>query len=265
MSFNDIQNKDDVLFRNVIVGSLHSLKDKIYWYNVIDNKRDKVEVPIYFTVAGSERFLSDIFLNSDKLEKEGKITGLYNKYPRLHLSLDGITLKEEYLSNKFKRADYLRQEENGDLRQHNAEFIDTNFNLSLSATLFVDSIIDIYKATEVIYRNLYKNQYFYVETLGIKVPCYYAIPPDLENERPVNFGLSDKKELKITFKLDLEISYPIFKEETTLFHGDGRIGNITQNIYFVNNLNSKDSAGRDDYEVSKSVWPSNDNQTPLPN
>jgi hypothetical protein len=248
--FNDIQNKEDVLFRNVIVGALHYLKDTIYWYNVIDNKRDKVDVPIYFTVAGSERFLSDIFLNSDKLETEGKITGLYNKYPRMHMSLNTIGL----------------QEEDGELRQHNAEFIDATFKMDLSCSIFVDSIIDIYKSIEVIYKKLYKNQYFYVDTVGIKIPCYFNIPPDIEKERLINFGITDKKELKVNFNLELIISYPIFKEETSIFHGDGRMDNLTQNTYIVKNkIQDKDSGGRTDYEVTKDTWPTGNNITPLPN
>ena len=61
--FNSSQNKDDVLFRNILIGVLHSLQDRIYWYNTINNEDTKVDVPVYYTVAGSERFLSDIFLN----------------------------------------------------------------------------------------------------------------------------------------------------------------------------------------------------------
>lgn len=264
MDFNS-QNKDDVLFRNVIVGALHFLNDKLYWYNVLDNKKDRVDVPVYFTVSGSERFLSDIFLNTDKLKKDGKLTGVYNKFPRMHLSMESIGLQEEYLANKFKRADYLKEGEDGEVRQHNAEFIDATFSCSMTVKIFVDSIVDLYKCIEEVYKTFYKNQYFYVDTKGIKVPCYFAIPPDLNKEKMTQFGLTDKKEISVNFNIDLVFSYPIFKEETSIFHGDGIIDTMKQNTYIVKDkLVNSDGTGRIDYEVTKPTWPTGNNPSNFP-
>jgi len=258
-TYNNYQNKDDVLFRNIIIGTLHAIDDRIFWDNVIDNNKTKVEVPSYFTIAGSERFLSDIFLNSDELKKDGKATGLYEKYPRATLSLTGITLQEEYLTNKFKRANFIKQE-NDEVKEFNAEFMEAPFKMNFEITIFVDSIVDIFKCINSIFVNMYKNVYFYVDVFSVKVPCYFAIPPDINKERLVNFGLQDKKEIQITFPIEVQASYPIFKNSTEIFAGH-RMNNITQNLYIITEkIDSTDSAGRV-IEVQKDIWPTGNNET----
>ena len=229
-TYNNYQNKDDVLFRNIIVGALHALDDRIFWNNVIDNVKTKVEVPAYFTIAGSERFMSDIFLNSDELKSEGKATGLYEKFPRATLNLTGITLEEEYLVNKFKRANFIKQTSDNEVKEYNAEFTEAPFKLAFEVTIHVDSI----------------------------VPCYFAIPPDLNKERLVQFGLSDKKEIMITFPIEVQASYPMFKSDTEIFAGD-RLENLKQNLYIVSEKgDATDSAGRN-IKVKKDVWPTGNN------
>ena len=257
-TYNNYQNKDDVLFRNIVVGTLHALDDKIFWNNVIDNKKTKVEVPAYFTIAGSERFLSDIFLNSDELKKDGKATGLYEKFPRATLNLTGITLQEEYLTNKFKRANFIKQTEDNEVKQFNAEFMEAPFKMDFEITIFVDSIVDIFKCINSIFVNMYKNVYYYVDVFSTKVPCYFAIPPDINKERLVQFGLSDKKEIQITFPIEVQASYPIFKENTQIFAGN-RMEGVNANLYIVNEKQTDtDSAGRN-ITVEKDVWPTGNN------
>lgn len=258
-TYNNYQNKDDVLFRNIIIGTLHALDDRIFWNNVIDNKKTKVDVPAYFTVAGSERFLSDIFLNSDELKKNGKATGLYEKFPRAVMNLTGISLQEEYLTNKFKRANFIKQTDDGEVKQFNSEFMEAPFKMDFEITIFVDSVVDIFKCINGIFSNMYKNVYYYVDVFSVKVPCYFSIPSDINKERMVNFGLSDKKEIQITFPIEVQASYPLFKSETEIFAGN-TMDTITNNIYIVSDKkDNTDSAGRK-IEVEKDIWPTGNNK-----
>jgi len=258
--YNNYQNKDNVLFRNIIVGTLSALDDRIFWDNVVDNEKTKVEVPAYFTIAGSERFLSDIFLNSDELKNEGKATGLYNKFPRAVMNLTGITLQEEYLTNKFKRANFIKQDSDNEVREYNAEFMEAPFKMDFEIVIHVDSIVDIFKCINSIFTNLYKNVYYYVDVFSVKVPCYFAIPPDINKERLVNFGLSDKKEIQITFPIEVQASYPIFKEDTEIFAGN-RMNDVLYNMYIVSEKTDEtDSIGRN-ITVEKDIWPTGNNES----
>ena len=100
---------------------------------------------------------------------------------------------------------------------------------------------------------MYKNVYYYVDVFSVKVPCYFAIPSDINKERMVQFGLSDKKEIQITFPIEVQASYPIFKTDTELFAGD-RMENILNNIYIVSD--------KKDNEVEKDIWPTGNNNSP---
>ena len=257
-TYNNYQNKDNVLFRNIIVGTLNAIDNRIYWNNVVDNVETKVEVPTYFTVAGSERFMSDIFLNSDELAEKGKATGLYEKYPRATLNLQGISLQEEYLTNKFIRANFIKQTQDNEVKEYNAEFIEAPFKMDFEVTIHVDSIIDIFKCINSIFSNMYKNVSYYVDVFSVKVPCYFAIPSNINKERLVNFGTTDKKEMTITFPIEVNASYPIFKEDTEIFAGN-RMNDVISNIHIVDGIdNDTDSAGRK-IKVNKDVWPSGNN------
>lgn len=269
--YNDVQNKDDVLFRNLIVGTLHALRDNIFWYNIINGERTKVDVPIYYTVAGNERFLSDIFLNSDELMQDGKATGVYNKFPRAHVSLNSLSLQEEYLTNKFKRANYLKRE-GQEIKTYNAEFIEAPFKLNYEMTLFLDSHIDIYKAIQNIFENLYKNVTFYVDVFSVKVPCHFSIPSDIEKTATIPFSFTDKKENKISLNIECQCSYPIFKDNTTGNTGDldtsvfagNRMGSIDSNMYIVSNISDDTDSTGSEITVTKDVWPSGNNSNALP-
>ena len=266
--FNTFQNKDDVLIRNILVGTLHAFKDKLYWYNVVNSEKTKVEVPVYFTVAGSERFLSDIFLNEYKLDKEGQHTeGPYNKWPRAHVSMENFSIQEEYLTNKFTRANFLKQTEDGEVLQYNAEFQNMPLKIDMQVTIFVDSIVDIFKCMQAAMQNMYKNVYYYVDTFNIKVPCHFFIPDTINKERPMNFSFTDKKEIKVTFGIEVHADYPLFKEETEFFAGT-KMNSIIYTVRTVNSpspatrenpADAKDSRGAE-YEVTKDIWPTGNNE-----
>ena len=265
-TFNTFQNKDDVLIRNILIGTLHSMRDRITWNNTINSENDKVDVPIYFTVAGSERFLSDIFLNQYKIETETIAETVYNKYPRAHVSMEGISIQEEFLTNKFTRANHLKQTEDGELIQFNSEFQDIPVKIDMQVKVYVDSIIDIFKCWNSIMKNMYSNVHYYIDTNGIKIPCYFKIPESINKERPLDFGFSDKKEIIVTFDIEVQASYPLFKEETSMFAGD-RIEKIMYSIETKNtnltpdreNGDFKDSGGVE-YKVSINTWPTGNNK-----
>ncbi len=263
--FNSFQNKDDVLFRAIIVGTLHAFRDKIYWYNTINSESTKVDLPFYFTISGSERFLSDIFLNEFKLENGQATESVYEKLPRAIVSLENLSIQEEYLTNKFTRAEYLKKTEDGEVKQYSAEFNSIPLKLDMRVEIYLDSIIDIFKCIQAVLENIYKNVYYYVDIFSIKVPCYFFIPETLDNQRPVNFSFTDKKEIKVTFNIEVQADYPIFKKDTEFFAGN----NMQSIKYTINPISTSKTAERDgvialdsrgiQFTVTQSIWPSGNN------
>ena len=73
--YNQKYNKDDVFIRSMIVCLLAEMNKKMYIYNRIDGKPQKVPVPCLYSITGQERFLKDEFYY-DALE-QGKAFGDY--------------------------------------------------------------------------------------------------------------------------------------------------------------------------------------------
>ena len=117
-------NKDDVVLRNIIVGVLATLNNKMWWYQqVSETERQKVHVPFYFSTTGDERFLMDMFMNtvSSGGTDSTSAEAVYNQLPRAILQLDGISIDAGSLTNKFVRAFYQRVQDDGTLKALSSE------------------------------------------------------------------------------------------------------------------------------------------------
>jgi len=90
-SYNQEFNKDNVILRYIIVSLLAELKDKVYFFNRIDEDTlQKINLPFFYSVTGNERFLLDNFL-FDAIE-DGKAIGNYEVVPRGVITLTSIAI-----------------------------------------------------------------------------------------------------------------------------------------------------------------------------
>ena len=65
-AYNQEFNKDNTILRYIIVALLAELKDKVYYYNQIDEDTlKKIPVPFFYSITGDGRFLMDNFLWGD--------------------------------------------------------------------------------------------------------------------------------------------------------------------------------------------------------
>ena len=224
MSVYDLQfNKDDVLFRNVIIGTLSALHDKLCWFNTVsDSEKELVNIPFFFSTTGDERFLQDHFLNDITYDADNTIAEtVYNQIPRAIVELGGIEVDPGGLSSQSVRGNYEKIVEDGTSQSYNAEFIPIPLRVSLEVTILVDSTLDQFKAVESIIRNVYSNNVFQIDVGGIRIPCSFDIPNSTSQERTIEFreGTTDKKETKVVFSIDVEVNYPVFKNAKNGFVG----------------------------------------------
>ena len=92
-TYNVKWNKDDSVVRQIIIGLLADLNNKIYFYRQLGNGgteiqpdgtvvqqpgRVEVDVPFYYAIAGDEDFLKDnfLFLTKDGLPLEIELNNL---------------------------------------------------------------------------------------------------------------------------------------------------------------------------------------------
>ena len=208
-TYNQEKNKDNTILRYMIVALLAELKDKVYYYNQIDNDTlKKIPVPFFYSITGDGRFLMDNFLYD--AESNGKAIGDYESVPRGIIQLTGISIDSGSQTNKFARGEFV-QEWEGILKTFSLE---TNFlplNLTFDCTVVCSSNLEMLKVTETLMSKLYKNNLFQVDLGMMRVQGNFSVPEDYTQNRLFEFQLNEKKEWSVTFPIEVASFMPVFE------------------------------------------------------
>jgi len=208
-AYNQEFNKDNTILRYIIVALLAELKDKVYYYNQIDEDTlKKIPIPFFYSITGDGRFLMDNFLWG--AEEAGKAIGDYESVPRGIIQLTGISIDSGNQTNKFARGEFV-QEWEGILKTFSME---TNFlplNMSFDCTVVCSSNLEMLKVTESLMSKIYKNTLFQVDLGMMRVQASFAVPEDYQQNRLFEFQLNDKKEWSVTFPIEVSSFMPVFE------------------------------------------------------
>jgi hypothetical protein len=208
-AYNQEFNKDNTILRYMIVALLAELKDKVYYYNQIDEDTlKKIPVPFFYSITGDGRFLMDNFLYD--AESNGKAIGDYETVPRGIVQLTGISIDSGSQTNKFARGEFV-QEWEGILKTFSLE---TNFlplNLTFDCTVICSSNLEMLKVTETLMSKLYKNNLFQVDLGMMRVQGNFSVPEDYTQNRLFEFQLNEKKEWSVTFPIEVASFMPVFE------------------------------------------------------
>ena len=191
-AYNQEFNKDNTILRYIIVALLAELKDKVYYYNQIDeDSLKKIPVPFFYSITGDGRFLMDNFLYD--AEAKGKAIGDYETVPRGIIQLTGISIDSGNQTNKFARSEFVQEWE------------------GLLKTVVCSSNLEMLKVTESLMSKIYKNTLFQVDLGMMRVAATFAVPEDYSQNRLFEFQLNDKKEWSVTFPIEVSSFMPVFE------------------------------------------------------
>jgi len=208
-AYNQEYNKDNTILRYMIVALLAELKDKVYYYNQVDEDTlKKIPVPFFYSITGDGRFLMDNFLFD--AEASSKAIGDYETVPRGIIQLTGISIDSGNQTNKFARGEFV-SEWDGILKTFSLE---TNFlplKISFDCTVVCSSNLEMLKVTESLMSKLYKNNLFQVDLGMMRVQGSFAVPEDYSQNRLFEFQLNDKKEWSVTFPIEVASFMPVFE------------------------------------------------------
>jgi|TARA_B100000497_G_scaffold105318_1_gene121510 hypothetical protein len=208
-AYNQEFNKDNTILRYIIVALLAELRDKVYYYNQIDEDTlKKIPIPFFYSITGDGRFLMDNFLWG--AEEAGKAIGDYESVPRGIIQLTGISIDSGNQTNKFARGEFV-QEWEGVLKTFSME---TNFlpiNMSFDCTVVCSSNLEMLKVTESLMSKIYKNTLFQIDLGMMRVAGTFAVPEDYAQNRLFEFQLNDKKEWSVTFPIEVSSFMPVFE------------------------------------------------------
>ena len=214
--YNQEFNKDNVVLRYIIVATLAELKSQLYYYNLVDDKRVKINIPFYYSTTGEERFLQDNFLY-DTVD-QGKAIGDYELVPRGVLQMQGFSINTDELTNKYSTANYTILCKDGLVRTLKA---DTNFipiTMNFDVTIVLTNMLEILKVSEALVSKLYKTKLFYVDLGMCTMQSSISIPEDFSEEKPFEFQVDTKKEYQITFSIEVKSFIPVFPKGISFNH-----------------------------------------------
>jgi len=207
------RNFDDVYFRMVGSALVKTLSRCISWINYFEDQKNRVIVPFYMSVAGSERFALDAFVDDIV---DARIELNTDQIPRGTVSFNGFSTKSSEFANPNQ---YISKKTimDGEMKSFimRTKGIPVDINYDIDIVLMTE--IDVMKASEKIINMLFNWMFFNVDYYGIKIDCSFNLPDDksIEIVREQNLDSDVKKHIK--FSLVVSTYYPSFYDDTDQF------------------------------------------------
>lgn len=188
------------------------MNDKLkIWNRLSDTEYEDVEIPFYYSMAGDERFMQDIFLQStlndciDNKISEGNI----NKIPSGIIRLASVVVNTSKLTNRFVRGEFTKETDDGELLTYNAPHNLIALDLGIEVEIKTDSYLDLMKLIEKLLETFYKTHVYQVLYKGYVISCQVGFPEDLPPEKPYEFSFPDDTTPRLSFNLEIETWFPV--------------------------------------------------------
>jgi len=167
-------NFEDVFFRDLTVCLLDTLENKVKWTNRFSSGDVKVNVPIYYSLSGDERFLLDSF--SDDVVSENRFVELNTDIiPRGHLTMTGFDIKSDEFANPNV---WLRMvvENEVEVRKVLTKVRAIPVRVNYDLTILLSSEIDTFKCSQSILDTLWVYKYMYFEHNFMNIDAIMIMP-----------------------------------------------------------------------------------------
>jgi hypothetical protein len=204
-------NFEDVFFRDLTVCVLDTLEGQIKWNNRFSSGDVFVQVPIYYSLTGDERFLLDSF--SDDIVSENRYVELNTDIiPRGHLTMTGFNIKSDEFANPnvwLRTVIENEQEIRKILAKVRAIPITVNYDLEV----LLSSEIDTFKCSQAIMNTLWIYKFMYFEYNFMNIDAVLLMPDSntVQMSRDKNLTSDNKISLKVSFTV--ETYYPAWRAD----------------------------------------------------
>lgn len=213
-------NTDNVHARAVIVGLVNLLNSKIQYDNIYsDTEFSTVTVPFYYNFGGDERFLQDYFLEWNDCITPQMADGNVDPIPRGIVTLESSTINTNQLTNRFVRANYVKQVGN-EVLSYNSFLNSIPLTMNFAVVIAADTALDAFKIQQSVLEIFYKTQVFSVEFKGFRVPCQVGFPEDQGIEKTFEFTYQGETDIRFNVALQLDTYFPVTDKTTERFNGN---------------------------------------------
>jgi hypothetical protein len=176
-----------------------------------------VQVPIYYSLTGDERFLLDSF--SDDIVSENRFIELNTDLiPRGHLTMTGFNIKSDEFANPNV---WLRMvvENEVEIRKvlSKVRAIPITVNYDLEITL--SSEIDTFKCSQAILDTLWIYKFMYFEHNFMNIDAVLVMPDSNSIEMSREKNLTSDNNIKLKCSFTVEAYYPAFRRDRIVADG----------------------------------------------
>jgi hypothetical protein len=204
-------NFEDVFFRDLTVCVLDTLEGQIKWNNRFTSGDVFVQVPIYYSLTGDERFLLDSF--SDDIVSENRYVDLNTDIiPRGHLTMTGFNIKSDEFANPNV---WLRMvvENEKEIRKVLSKVRAVPITVNYDLEILLSSEIDTFKCSQAIMNTLWIYKFMYFEHNFMNIDAVLLMPDSntVQMSREKNLTSDNKISLKVSFTVDTY--YPAFRSD----------------------------------------------------
>lgn len=210
-------NFEDVFFRDLTVCVLDTLEGQIKWTNRFTSGDVFVQVPIYYSLTGDERFLLDSF--SDDIVSENRFIELNTDLiPRGHLTMTSFNIKSDEFANPNV---WLRMVVENDfeirkvLGKVRAVPITVNYDLEIT----LSSEIDTFKCSQAILDTLWIYKFMYFEHNFMNIDAVLTMPDTNSIEMSREKNLTSDNNIKLKCSFTVETYYPAFRRDRVVETG----------------------------------------------
>ena len=216
----DSFNFEDVFFRDLTVCVLDTLEGQIKWINRFTSGDVFVQVPIYYSLTGDERFLLDSF--SDDIVSENRFIELNTDLiPRGHLTMTSFNIKSDEFANPNV---WLRMvvENEFEIRKvlGKVRAVPITVNYDLEITL--SSEIDTFKCSQAILDTLWIYRFMYFEHNFMNIDAVLTMPDTNSIEMMREKNLTSDNNIKLKCSFTVETYYPAFRRDRIIDEGYSR-------------------------------------------
>lgn len=201
-------NYNEVFFRDLTICVLDTLEGRLNWINNFTSGDINVNVPIYYSLTGDERFLLDSF--QDDIVSENRYVELNtDQIPRGHLTFNNFNIKSDEFRNPnvwLRSVVEYNVEVKRLLRQVRAIPITVTYDL----VILLKNEIDVFKCSQEIMNTLWLYKFIYFEHNYMNIDAVLTMPDTDAIEITREKNLKSSNEIKLTLSLEVQTYYPAF-------------------------------------------------------
>lgn len=234
-------NYNNIFFRMLHISLAKTLNKRIRWINYFKDEKKCVVVPMYLSMAGSERFLLDSFLD-DITDQRVELNT--DQIPR------GIIIPTSFssMSDEFANPNiYIPK--NTKIRDNYVKIVNKVYaipiNVSYEIEIRVDSEIDVYKVSEKILDLFFNYKFFNMDYFGIKIDNVLELPDDrtIQLPRDGTIGLDSDNEKSIKFSLNVRTNYPSWIIDTDEVECENKEFENIKRVYWKSYIHDMEKLG----------------------